>query len=77
MQARRQLGIMPAAFNDKAVEKIMLWFKNLMVYRLSRDVALRAEEMENSLPHYRLLRAVVRIWRKPGGFHRWAHTATR
>lgn len=26
----------------------MLWFKNLMVYRLSRDVSLRAEEMENS-----------------------------
>jgi len=40
---------MPAAFNDKAVEKIMLWFKNLMVYRLSRDVALRAEEMEKQL----------------------------
>ena len=27
----------------------MLWFKNLMVYRLSRDVALRAEEMEKQL----------------------------
>ncbi|WP_252341368.1 hypothetical protein, partial [Salmonella enterica] len=24
----------------------MLWFKNLMVYRLSRDITLRAEEME-------------------------------
>ncbi|MGU3787376.1 hypothetical protein ACVYNH_25785, partial [Escherichia coli] len=24
----------------------MLWFKNLMVYRLSRDIELRAEEME-------------------------------
>lgn len=40
---------MPAAFNDKAVKIIMLWFKNLMVYRLSRDVALRAEEMEKQL----------------------------
>ncbi len=28
----------------------MLWFKNLMVYRLSRDIELRAEEMENSWP---------------------------
>ena len=27
----------------------MLWFKNLMVYRLSRDVSLRAEEMEKQL----------------------------
>jgi recombination associated protein RdgC len=40
---------MPAGFNDKAVEIIMLWFKNLMVYRLSRDVSLRAEEMEKQL----------------------------
>ncbi len=36
-------------FNDKAVEIIMLWFKNLMVYRLSRDITLRAEEMEKQL----------------------------
>jgi recombination associated protein RdgC len=27
----------------------MLWFKNLMVYRLSRDVALTADEMEKQL----------------------------
>lgn len=27
----------------------MLWFKNLMVYRLSRDVALSADEMEKQL----------------------------
>ena len=33
MQGRRQFVIMPAKFNDKAVEIIMLWFKNLMVYR--------------------------------------------
>ena len=49
MHARRQFVIMPAEFNDKAVEIIMLWFKNLMVYRLSRDVSLRAEEMEKQL----------------------------
>ena len=30
----------------------MLWFKNLMVYRLSRDVSLRAEEMEKQLAAY-------------------------
>jgi recombination associated protein RdgC len=34
------------------VEIIMLWFKNLMVYRLSRDVSLRAEEMEKQLAAY-------------------------
>ncbi len=49
MQGRRQFVIMPAKFNDKAVEIIMLWFKNLMVYRLSRDISLRAEEMEKQL----------------------------
>ncbi len=27
MQGRRQFVIMPAKFNDKAVEIIMLWFK--------------------------------------------------
>ncbi|WP_312073193.1 recombination-associated protein RdgC [Atlantibacter sp.] len=27
----------------------MLWFKNLMVYRVSRDISLRAEEMEKQL----------------------------
>lgn len=49
MQGGRQFVIMPAKFNNKAVEIIMLWFKNLMVYRLSRDVSLRAEEMEKQL----------------------------
>lgn len=41
--------IMPAAFNYQTVENIMLWFKNLMVYRVSRDVSLRAEELEKQL----------------------------
>ena len=27
----------------------MLWFKNLMVYRLNRDITLRAEDMEKQL----------------------------
>ena len=40
---------MPAGFNDNAVEIIMLWCKNLMVYRLSREISLRAEEMEKQL----------------------------
>ena len=53
MQGRRQFVIMPAKFNDKAVEIIMLWFKNLMVYRLSREISLRAEEMEQMLFHVR------------------------
>ncbi|HKS33388.1 recombination associated protein RdgC [Enterobacter sp. BIGb0383] len=30
----------------------MLWFKNLMVYRLSRDVSLRADEMEKQLAEF-------------------------
>ncbi|VEB62627.1 recombination associated protein [Salmonella enterica subsp. enterica] len=45
----RQFVTIPPGFNDKAVEIIMLWFKNLMVYRLSRDITLRAEEMEKQL----------------------------
>ncbi len=49
MQASRQFVIMPAGFNDNAVEIIMLWFKNLMVYRLSRDISFRVEEMEKQL----------------------------
>jgi len=40
---------MPAAFNYQAVEINMLWFKNLMVYRLNRDASLRADEMEKQL----------------------------
>ncbi|XPE63864.1 hypothetical protein ACNKHU_02065 [Shigella flexneri] len=48
MQGRRQFVIMPAKFNDKAVEIIMLWLKNLMVYSLSRENTLRAE-MEEQL----------------------------
>ena len=43
------LVIMPAAFNYQTVENIMLWFKNLMIYRVSRDISLRAEEMEKQL----------------------------
>jgi len=30
----------------------MLWFKNLMVYRLSRDITLRADEMEKQLAEF-------------------------
>lgn len=30
----------------------MLWFKNLMVYRLSRDISLRADEMEKQLAEF-------------------------
>ncbi|VFS19727.1 Recombination-associated protein rdgC [Yokenella regensburgei] len=55
----------------------MLWFKNLMVYRLSRDITLRVEEMEKQLAGLTFTRAVVRIWRKPVGYRRWAHTAMR
>ncbi len=49
MKRNPRFAIMPAAFNKQAVEKIMLWFKNVMVYRLNRDVSLRADEMEKQL----------------------------
>lgn len=39
----------------------MLWFKNLMVYRLSRDITLRAEEMEKQLASMTFTHAVARI----------------
>lgn len=55
----------------------MLWFKNLMVYRLSRDITLRAEEMEKQLASMTFTHAVARIWPKWAGFRRWALTAMR
>lgn len=36
-------------FNDKVVEIIMLWFKNLMVYCFSCEILLCVEEMEKQL----------------------------
>lgn len=76
MHARRQFVIMPAEFNDKAVEIIMLWFKNLMVYRLSRDVSLRAEEMEKQLASMTFTPCGSRDMAKWAGFRRWDRTAT-
>lgn len=44
------LGIMPYISASIIIQQIiMLWFKNLMVYRLSREISLRAEEMEKQL----------------------------
>ncbi len=40
----------------------MLWFKNLMVYRLSRDITLRAEEMEKQLASMTFTPCGSRIW---------------
>ncbi len=77
MQGRRQFVIMPAKFNDKAVEIIMLWFKNLMVYRLSREISLRAEEMEKQLASMTLPHAAARTWRRWAGFLQWDRTAMR
>lgn len=48
MKPERQFAIMPAAFGLSRLS-IMLWFKNVMVYRLSRDISLRPEEMEKQL----------------------------
>lgn len=55
----------------------MLWFKNLMVYRLSRDIELRAEEMEKQLAELTFTPCGSQIWRKPVGYRRWDRTATR
>ncbi len=77
MQGRRQFVIMPAKFNDKAVEIIMLWFKNLMVYRLSREISLRAEEMEKQLASMAFTPCGSRTWRRWAGFLRWDRTAMR
>ena len=52
----------------------MLWFKNLMVYRLSRDVSLRAEEMEKQLAAYTFSLAEADM-AKPVGFRQWVHKA--
>ena len=71
MQGRRQFVIMPAKFNDKAVEIIMLWFKNLMVYRLSREISLRAEEMEKQLASMAFTPCGSQDMAKMAGYLRW------
>ncbi len=56
----------------------MLWFKNLMVYRLSRDVSLRAEEMEKQLAAYSFTPCGSRGYgKKPAGFRQWVLKAMR
>ncbi len=55
----------------------MLWFKNLMVYRLSRDIELRAEEMEKQLAELTFTPCGSQDMRKPVGCRRWDRTATR
>lgn len=54
----------------------MLWFKNVMIYRLSRDVSLSADEMEKQLKPLTFTPAAVRIWQKRDGFLLWVQTAT-
>ena len=52
----------------------MLWFKNLMVYRLSRDIELRAEEMEKQLAELTFTPCGSQDM---VGYRRWDRTATR
>ncbi len=60
----------------------MLWFKNLMVYRLSRDIELRAEEMEKQLAEHDIYPRVAGQdmaktgWVSPMGSHSDALTHT-
>lgn len=55
MKPPRCFAIMPADFetcaSDRAParENTMLWFKNLMVYRLNRDIPLSVDDMEKQL----------------------------
>lgn len=55
----------------------MLWFKNLMVYRLSRDIELRAEEMEKQLAELTFTPCGSRDMAKNRLRRRWDRTATR
>lgn len=53
----------------------MLWFKNLMVYRLSREVSLSADEMEKQLSAFSFTPCGSQDMAKTGGYHRWVRTA--
>ena len=55
----------------------MLWFKNLMVYRLSREISLRAEEMEKQLASMAFTPCGSQDMAKMGWFLRWDRTAMR
>ncbi|WCF12795.1 recombination-associated protein RdgC [Edwardsiella piscicida] len=46
----------------------MLWFKNLLIYRLNREIPLVAQEMESQLSAMAFTPAAVRICRAPAGF---------
>lgn len=55
----------------------MLWFKNVMIYRLSRDVSLSADEMEKQLKPLTFTPCgEAGIWQKRDGFLLWVQTAT-
>ena len=55
----------------------MLWFKNLLVYRLSRDVHLVPDEVEKMLGSMAFTPCGSQDMAKRAGSLRWVPTATR
>lgn len=47
----------------------MMWFKNLLTYRFTREIDLNADQLEKQLEEFRLRLVVAKTFKKFG----WAH----
>lgn len=52
----------------------MLWFKNVIIYRLNRDIAFSTDALEKQLSEFAFTPAEARISLAPVGYPRWALT---